>query len=105
MSLRKMKTDVLLLPVADTEYPYEFPDNVERFRIQLRDPSIAWRMNELSGVVASPGANDKYINFPADSVWEEDLLDQPETKTFYFASPGTSMVLEIMFWTGIIRRS
>jgi len=105
MSIYKMKTDVLILAAANTEKSYEFPENVERFRIQMRSSAVAWRMSEVSGVVASPGANDKYMSLPANSVWEEDLLDVPDTRKFYFASSSVSMVLEIMFWTGSTRSS
>jgi len=46
-----LAVDTLIMPLANTEYPYEFPDDVERFRIQLRDASKVLHIAPRSGKV------------------------------------------------------
>jgi len=52
MSLgHKMHVDTLIMPLANTEYSYEFPDDVERFRIQLRDAAKTLHIATKAGKV------------------------------------------------------
>ncbi len=54
MSLgHKMHVDTLIMPLANTEYSYEFPDDVERFRIQLRDSTKTLHIATKIGKVAA----------------------------------------------------
>ena len=103
MKLQKCTIDILTMAAADTEYFYDFPKNVERFRVKLRDDTVALRIGAATGKVAMP--TDPYLSIPAGILWEEDGLSLPESTKFYFATPTTSQVLEIMYWTGVERVS
>lgn len=52
MSLgHKMHVNTLIMPLANTEYKYEFPNDIERFRIQLRDASNTLHIATKTGKV------------------------------------------------------
>ncbi len=93
----------LALTTANTEYEYELPSDVERFRFQLRDTSVKLRIATVTGKVA--GSTNPFFTLPADASWEEDNLVRPITRKFYFATPSASQELEIMYWTGAGRES
>lgn len=101
--LQKCTIDTLPMALADTEYDYEFPSNTERIRLKLRDDTVALRLGAAADKVATP--TDPYMSIPAGVLWEEDGLSLPETTKFYFATPTTDQVLEIMYWTGVERVS
>ena len=103
MPKQQFKNAILTMAAADTEYSYEFPENVERFSVQLRDPSVATRISAVAGKVATSA--DPYFTLPANSEWTEDNLFEPNTRKFYFATANATMVLEIRYWVGIRRSS
>lgn len=47
----KLKTTVVLMPLANKEYPFEFPGGVERYRLQLRDGTKTLHFSSEIGAV------------------------------------------------------
>ena len=47
----KTAVNTLLMPLANVEYPFEFPNDVERFRVQLRDASKVLHIGAKTGKV------------------------------------------------------
>ena len=48
---QRVNVATLLMPLANTEYKYEFPHDVERYRVQLRDSSKTLHLSSQPGAV------------------------------------------------------
>lgn len=53
MQKKVSKITVLPMPLADVEYDHEFPINVERWRVQLRDAAAGLRIADKTGNVTA----------------------------------------------------
>jgi len=98
---RNMVVVNVAMAAADTEYEYQFPANVERFTMGLRDQTKAWRFSNLTSKVATP--TEPYKTMPAGAEYEEQGLIMPIDNTVYFASGDAAQVMEIVFWTAAER--
>ena len=84
------------MPAANTEYPsggWQLPRNCKWFNLHARDRT-AIRISTVMDKVA--GSSNPYFTLKAGSSWNEFDLNIQEDLILYFASAGTSKVIEIL---------
>ena len=88
---------IIPLPVANTEYRWQIPLGTKQFTLQCRDATdvrVATQMN----IVAN--SNDPYMTMKAGTSMDFEGLDIQNLNNYlYFASAGTSKVVEVFVWS------
>ena len=83
--------ETLDLPIANTEYFYQFPSGLRKYRIQNRTRGII-KYSNLSGFTTAYETLWPGLTLEEDNVGGINLI-------LYFQSPVSSQTLEVISWT------
>ena len=75
----------VVMASADTEYTVAIPEGARGILLRLRDTSVAWRVSNTSGVVATPGQG-----FPVEANSGLTIAGPSAGQTLYVAHSSAS---------------
>jgi len=100
----KPTIEKITLTTINQQYSYELPANVIRYQIQIRTTNANLRLAFASDQVDDVSAGE-YWSMAQGTVFSEDELATNKGLTLYLAADTTGSIVELIYWTGIVRTS
>ena len=94
----------MTLTVKDQEHPFEFPADVLKYQLQIRSLNvnlrIAYKKDQVNNITSG-----EYWSLGQGEVFWDDNVETDKGLILYLATDTAGAIVELIYWTGIIRRS